>query len=142
MTTTSQVLVACSEDMTHLEHLLKDLNLGVNIETTGGNTLAFLRENTPDLIIMDARLPEITGTSIAYRVKKVKRLKHIPIILMVDALDSKLRVEAELSGVEQVALKPFRFAPMRGMVNNLLNLPKKRASEKKEPEPEFSLLLN
>lgn len=122
MTTTAEVLVACGKESLQLEVLLNDLNFNTNLAVSGLDVLAYVRENTPDLIILDAYLPELTGTSIAYRVKKVKRLSNVPIILLVDALDSKLRAEAELSGVEHVVLKPFRLAPMRNIVKHLVKI--------------------
>jgi len=120
MTTTTEVLVACHRDALEVELLLNDLGLHYQLVSSGTDALAYLREKTPDLIILDAYLEEVTGTSIAYRVKKVKRLNKVPIMLLVDASDSKRRAEADISGVEQVVLKPFRVAPVRNIVKHLL----------------------
>ncbi|MCA9836056.1 MAG: response regulator [Trueperaceae bacterium] len=117
---TPEVLVASPRESQSLEHVIKGLGFTTQSESTGSGVLAHLRGNTPDLIILNALLPEITGTSIAYRVKKVKRLAEVPIILLVDAHNAKLRAEAELSGVKQVILTPFQFGHMRGILSNLL----------------------
>ncbi len=117
---TPEVLVASPRESKSLEHLIKHLGLTFQSESSGEAVLAHLRSNTPDLIILNAQLSEITGTSIAYRVKKVKRLAQVPIILLVDANNSKLRAEAELSGVDRIVLTPFQLNHMRGIMSNLL----------------------
>lgn len=120
MLITPEVLVASPRESHSLEHIVKGLGLTMQTEATGVAVLEHLRGNTPELIILNAQLPEITGTSIAYRVKKVKRLARVPIILLVDLNNARLRAEAELSGVERIVLTPFQLGHMRGIISKLL----------------------
>lgn len=46
----------------------------------GRQALPLAREHTPDLIIMDIQLPEISGLEITDRLKKDAALKAIPVV--------------------------------------------------------------
>ncbi len=48
----------------------------------GMDTLQIARENHPDLIIMDIRLPEISGTEHTKMLKADEGLKDIPVLAM------------------------------------------------------------
>ena len=43
--------------------------------------LDYLREDTPDLIILERELPLMSGLEICNRVKSVKRLKKVPVLM-------------------------------------------------------------
>jgi two-component system, cell cycle response regulator DivK len=46
----------------------------------GYEALDALKEERPDLIIMDIQLPEISGLEVTRRIKQDEALKHIPVI--------------------------------------------------------------
>ena len=46
----------------------------------GYDALDTLKEQRPDLIIMDIQLPEISGLEVTRRIKQDERLKSIPVI--------------------------------------------------------------
>ncbi len=118
MLITPEVLVASPKETKALSAILKQLKLSMQLEFTGSAVLGHLRGNTPQLIILNAELPEITGTSIAYRIKKVKRLADVPVILLVDAKQAKLRAEAEMSGVDRIVHTPFSAVELKGLIAN------------------------
>jgi DNA-binding response OmpR family regulator len=74
--------------------------------------LRLVKEHTPDVMVLDAMLPEVHGFDIARRMKGTKRYGHIPIV-MVSAVYRGWRIAEDLKssyGVEAYIEKPFRVA--------------------------------
>jgi DNA-binding response OmpR family regulator len=88
----------------------------------GMQALRMVKEHTPDLIVLDAMLPEVHGFDIARRIKGSKRYGKIPII-MVSAVYRGWRYAEDLKasyGVEQFIEKPFRIADVTRAVEQAL----------------------
>ncbi len=97
--------------------------------------LRLVKEHTPDLILLDAMLPEIHGFDIAKRIKGSEKYGSIP-ILMMSAVHRGWRIAEDLKanyGVEDYIEKPFRLAEILAKVGRLLE---KRASERAQRDPE------
>ena len=76
--------------------------------------LRLVKEHVPDLIILDAMLPELHGFDIARRIKGSAKYGRIPII-MVSAVYRGWRIAEDLKqnyGVEEYLEKPFRIADL------------------------------
>ncbi|MDP8999554.1 MAG: response regulator [Myxococcota bacterium] len=85
--------------------------------------LRLVKDHVPDLIILDAMLPELHGFDIAKRIKGSAKYGHIPII-MVSAVYRGWRIAEDLKqnyGVEQYIEKPFRIAEVLEAVQRLLS---------------------
>jgi CheY-like chemotaxis protein len=86
--------------------------------------LRLVKENTPDLIVLDAMLPEVHGFEIARRIKGSKRYGHIPII-MISAVYRGWRYAQELKescGVEHYIEKPFKITDVIHAVESAFGL--------------------
>jgi DNA-binding response OmpR family regulator len=84
--------------------------------------LRLVKDHQPDLIILDAMLPELHGFDIARRIKGSAKYGHIPII-MVSAVYRGWRIAEDLRqnyGVEQYIEKPFRIADVLDAVQRCL----------------------
>jgi DNA-binding response OmpR family regulator len=84
--------------------------------------LRLVKEHAPDLIVLDAMLPEVHGFDIARRIKNSKRYSHIPII-MVSAVYRGWRYAEDLKqscGVDHYIEKPFRIADVLRAVESAL----------------------
>jgi DNA-binding response OmpR family regulator len=86
--------------------------------------LRLVKDHLPDLIILDAMLPELHGFDIARRIKGSAKYGHIPII-MVSAVYRGWRIAEDLKqnyGVEHYIEKPFRIAEVMDAVQRCLAL--------------------
>ena len=84
--------------------------------------LRLVKDHVPDLIILDAMLPELHGFDIARRIKGSAKYGRIPII-MVSAVYRGWRIAADLKqnyGVEEYVEKPFRIGALLEVVTRLL----------------------
>jgi len=89
----------------------------------GQQALRMVKEHAPDLIILDAMLPEVHGFEIARRIKGSQRYGHIPII-MVSAVYRGWRYAEDLKqscGVDHFIEKPFRIADIMQIVEECLS---------------------
>ncbi|HET9959689.1 MAG TPA: response regulator [Polyangiaceae bacterium] len=94
-----------------LTHLLTRAGYRVIEAERGMQALRIVREQSPDLIVLDAMLPEVHGFEIARRIKSSELYRHIPII-MVSAVYRGWRYAEDLKnsfGVDRFIEKPFRI---------------------------------
>ncbi|MEM6954949.1 MAG: response regulator [Myxococcota bacterium] len=78
----------------------------------GLQALELVRDDTPDIILLDAMLPEVHGFDICRRIKGSKKYGHIPVI-MVSAIYRGWRVAEDLKasyGVDAFLEKPFKIS--------------------------------
>jgi CheY-like chemotaxis protein len=109
-----KVLVVDDEDDIRrlLRRVLVERGYNVIEAARGNEALQKVREHQPDLIVLDAMLPEIHGLDICRRVKESQKYGHIP-ILLVSAVYRGWRFAEDLResyGVQGFLEKPFKIA--------------------------------
>ena len=115
-----RVLVVDDEDDIRkmLARVLEQKGYEVVQATKGLEALERVRDDMPDVILLDAMLPEVHGFDICRRIKGSKRYGHIPII-MVSAIYRGWRVAEDLKssyGVEAFLEKPFKIGDILSLV--------------------------
>jgi len=101
-----------------LARVLEQKGYEVLQATKGLEALERVRDDMPDVILLDAMLPEVHGFDICRRIKGSKRYGHIPII-MVSAIYRGWRVAEDLKssyGVEAFLEKPFKIGDILSLV--------------------------
>jgi DNA-binding NtrC family response regulator len=73
--------------------------------SNGRKALIKTRAHSPDLVLLDVRLPEIDGLKVLEEIKKMD--KNIPIIMLTAYEDVKSAVQAMKSGAFDYITKPF-----------------------------------
>lgn len=82
---------------------LESADISVLISTSGAAAIELLDRILPDLIIVDAVMPEVDGFETTIRIKRNPRLANIPVIFMTGLTESEHVVEAfEVGGVDYV----------------------------------------
>ena len=82
---------------------------GHEVTTTANGEEAYLKaqEMIPDLIMMDVRMPKMTGYDACRAMKQIPSLKDIPVVfLSAKGQDSEIQTGLE-AGAEEYLLKPF-----------------------------------
>jgi len=90
---------------------------------SGHVALRMVKELKPDLIVLDAMLPEVHGFDIARRIKGSRRYGHIPIV-MVSAVYRGWHYAEDLRescGVEAFIEKPFKIQDVVNAVEQALS---------------------
>jgi DNA-binding response OmpR family regulator len=94
-----------------LKHGLATEGYDVVTASSGGEALQKLRAGRPDLVILDAMLPDIHGFEICRKIKSAGILKDIP-VLMISGLYTGWRFEEDVKkshGADDYIGKPFRL---------------------------------
>ncbi len=104
-----------------LEMVLSAEGYRVTAVEDGRQVLDYLKEQTPDLMILDVKMPVLSGIDVCDRVKRIKRLQHIPIIILTALKDERIQTEARLAKADAVVLKPLSGKDFRLKVKSLLS---------------------
>lgn len=86
----------------------------------GFEALTYLQAHTPDAIILDVHMPQMSGFDVGRRARRIARLRHVPILIMTAAADESTRTEAESIGASRVLRKPIAGIDLRKTLRELL----------------------
>jgi DNA-binding response OmpR family regulator len=101
--------------------VLEDRGYRVVSADRGLEALRIVKEHEPDIIILDAMLPEVHGFDICKRIKGSAKYGHIPVI-MISAVYRGWRFAADLKnsyGVDHFIEKPFRINDLIQIVDRV-----------------------
>lgn len=110
---------------------LTPLEIDINIVSTGRDAIESLNRRTPDLILLDLRLPDMTGMDVLAAVKK--QSPDVPIIFMTAHGSIDTAVEAMRQGAQDFLIKPCEADRLRITVNNAMRKANKLKSENYDP---------
>jgi DNA-binding response OmpR family regulator len=119
-----------------LQRMLTQKGLRVMEADRGLLALRLVKDNVPDIIILDAMLPEIHGFDIARRIKGSAKYGATPIIMM-SAVYKGWRIAEDLKanyGVEAFLEKPFRVAQVLELVLGLVAKLEGQQVPERDPE--------
>lgn len=86
----------------------------------GFEALTYLQAHTPDAIILDVHMPQLSGFDVGRRARRIARLRHVPILIMTAAADERTRIEADAIGASRVLHKPIAGTDLRKALRDLL----------------------
>ncbi|MDZ7705704.1 MAG: response regulator [Trueperaceae bacterium] len=66
-----------------LDVLLSPAGFKLEIRENGKEALEYLRDNTPDIAIFDAKMPYLGGFDVCSKMRRVKRLRDVPVVVLV-----------------------------------------------------------
>jgi two-component system, OmpR family, KDP operon response regulator KdpE len=105
-----QILTALSRGLTRVGH-------DVVVARCGEDGLAAAASNTPDLVLLDLRLPDLDGIEI---VRRLRTWSRVPIVLLSGEGSERARVAALDAGADDFIDKPFSMDELRARVGAVL----------------------
>jgi two-component system, HptB-dependent secretion and biofilm response regulator len=107
-----------------LRTFIKGLGHEVFEAATGPEAIEKATTVHPDLIIMDVRLPGMTGDEVTRQLKKKLSTRHIPVVIntgWTTACNVEERIDRALNaGASEVLYKPFQFPMLRDVMRTYL----------------------
>ncbi|HMD89920.1 MAG TPA: response regulator [Anaerolineaceae bacterium] len=86
----------------------------------GQEAVEVVASEMPDLILMDVRMPRMTGYEACQKIKADPKVSHIPVVfLSAKGQDAEIRTGLD-SGATEYLLKPFAPSDLSQRVNELL----------------------
>lgn len=71
-------------------------------------------------MLLDIKMPYMTGFEICSRVKRIKRLRNTPVLLLTGLDDDQTRDQAKMVNADDLVHKPVSGKQLRGRVLQLI----------------------
>jgi len=109
-------------DNLHLiRSILEDEGYKVLLATGGQQALSLVRQEVPDLILLDVMMPDMDGYEVTKQLRSLKELPFIP-ILLITANDRASSVKGLDLGADEFIRKPIEAEELLARVRSLLRL--------------------
>jgi two-component system, cell cycle response regulator DivK len=108
--------------LTLFKQLLKAHGYEVLGTREGLQALDLAREEQPDLILMDIRLPDISGLEVIRLLKQNDQTKTIPIIAVTALANPEYEKKGLESGCDAYIPKPITLGNFLGTIESFLNI--------------------
>jgi two-component system phosphate regulon response regulator PhoB len=99
------------EDETALVELirynLEKEGFRVSAANDGEEGLSLLRENKPDLLVLDWMLPHVSGIEICRQIRRKTELRDLPVIMLTARGEEADRISGHEVGADDYVIKPF-----------------------------------
>ena len=102
------------------ERLLTEAGFGVTLVANGGEALAYLAKETPDLIVSDVIMPDKSGYEVCAFVRAQRALANTPVLLISGIVNDEVTKQAESCHADGVLKKPFQGTSLKDRVVELL----------------------
>jgi len=89
---------------------------------SGEKTVKLLEKQTPDLMLLDIEMPQMSGFDVLKVLKENEKYKHIPVIFLTASSDFAVEVEALEMGVADFITKPFNPAVLLNRVRHQIDI--------------------
>ncbi|HRJ58180.1 MAG TPA: response regulator [Anaerolineales bacterium] len=123
MTVTKSKILIVEDDPDVAEMLtayFRSQEYDVSTVNWGEDGVRSAQQATPDLVILDIRLPDIDGYEVARRLRTDRRTADVPIIFLTEKRDRADRLQGLEIGADDYITKPFDIQELRLRVRNAL----------------------
>lgn len=119
--TATILVVEDEEDLaTLLQYNLEAEDFRVVSATTGSDASLLLQEKTPDLILLDWMLPEVSGLELCRRWRARPETASVPIIMITARGEETDRVRGLQTGADDYLVKPFSLPELIARIRAML----------------------
>jgi signal transduction histidine kinase len=102
--------------------VLGDAGYEIAIATSGEKALQLLQRRSPDLILLDVRMPGIDGFETCDRIKANPKICDIPIVFMTSLIDINNKIKGFNCGAVDYISKPFQEQEILARVRTHIQL--------------------
>ncbi len=100
--------------------LLKQESYRVTLTRTGEDGLRFAREERPDVVLLDVKLPKMNGFEVCQRLRQDPATCLIPIILVTSQGATKDKVTGFKLGADEYLAKPFEAVEVLARIERVV----------------------
>jgi two-component system phosphate regulon response regulator PhoB len=103
-----------------LRYNLESEGFDVDIVERGDDAETRIRENLPDLVILDWMLPGVSGIEICRRLRARPETRQLPILMLTARGEETERIRGLSTGADDYVVKPFSLPELLARVHALL----------------------
>lgn len=105
-----------SDTVSMLNYALEDNGFSVLVALSGMQAISICKKITPDLILLDAMMPELDGFETCKKIRQNPQMQNVPVIFMT-GLDSTDVVSSSFqSGANDYIQKPIRLPELKARI--------------------------
>ena len=101
-----------------IEHTFKRPGLQIVCAESGNAAIRLVREHAPDVVLMDVRLPDISGLDAFQQIQAIDA--RIPVIIMTAFAKTETAIEAMRRGAFEYFVKPVDLGKLRSTLDRAL----------------------
>jgi two-component system phosphate regulon response regulator PhoB len=118
----AKILIVEDEDalVTLLTYNLEAAGYEVVTTKTGDDAVLLIKEERPDLVILDWMLPGLAGIEICRQLRAGSETRSLPIIMLTARGEEGDRIRGLATGADDYMVKPFSVAELQARVKALL----------------------
>ncbi len=119
----SRILIAedFEENRAALTLLLKYAGFDVIEVEDGRKAVEAVRQEEPDLVLMDVTLPVMDGLQATREIRSDEKFERLPIIILSAHDSDEIRREAAEAGGSEYLCKPFEVAELKKLIEGCLS---------------------
>jgi two-component system phosphate regulon response regulator PhoB len=106
--------------ITLVKYNLEKEGYKVSSSDNGNDGIEDIKKLFPDLVLLDWMLPDFSGVEICKILKKEKKFKEIPIIMLTAKGEDEDKIKGLNSGADDYITKPFSFPELLARIKALL----------------------
>ncbi|MBN1182540.1 MAG: response regulator [Bacteroidales bacterium] len=105
-----------------VSELLSEAGYNPFTANSGEATFAFLKDNIPDLILLDIAMPVMSGFEVCEKIKQNEDLKEIPILFLTASTGIEFKLKGFELGAVDFVTKPFQKEELLARIGTHINL--------------------
>ena len=106
--------------ITLLKYNLEKEGYKVKNAETGQEALQLIKRTLPDLVVLDWMLPDFSGIEVCKQIKRDKKLKTIPVLMLTAKSEAEDKIIGFENGVDDYLTKPFNNKELILRIKSLL----------------------
>lgn len=119
-------LILIADDESPIVHVLsvklQHADFRIVTARDGREAMASVRDETPDLVIIDYQMPHLTGVEVCAAMMRMDRTKKVPVILLTAQSHIINSEDTEETNIQAMIIKPFSPREVLSKVYELLGL--------------------
>lgn len=121
---TATILIVDDDYMNReiLQAHMHNAGYGVLTANSGAQALEILKGQRPDIILMDVRMPGMTGYELCAHLKAQPDTHDLPVLLMTAMDDDENMAQVVAAGADGFISKPFNADDIQAQIHRLIDV--------------------
>ncbi|HZR21466.1 MAG TPA: response regulator [Verrucomicrobiae bacterium] len=117
-----KILVVDDDPIMHhvLKHYLERNGFEMLSASNGRGAIELAHAQQPQLIVLDVRMPDMSGLAALRQLKESEATKSIPVVVVTVNADRTTQMESDISGAAAFLAKPFRPDELLAILRKLI----------------------
>lgn len=121
--------------LTRILYTLQDAYDVITINS-GERALKYLKENKPDLILLDIRMSPMDGIETLQSIRTMEECKDIPVIMLTGVEDKDMVIKSAKLGIGDYIRKPFSSEELIRRIRRVFDQENQKQAEKEQKQAE------